>query len=152
MMQAICSRGLRTKRSAPERRSISLNPSGVVLHLQRSELAALSHQSPEHRDAGTAQSIPAKNMAISFSAETVPESACLILWCSKHDSLMIGCSQEQRQRKCDLSQSVEPCGGGRLSPARSTVPTSKCTACSSPLSRGLMNILLYKEHSYDVTT
>ena len=47
--------------------------------------------------------------------------------------------------KNELSQSVEPCGEGSLSPACSIVRKSKCSACSGPVSGGLTFSLTYKE-------
>jgi hypothetical protein len=44
-------------------------------------------------------------------------SRALLLWRSKRDSLMIGSAQEPGKAKCELSQSVEPCGEPRLSPS-----------------------------------
>ena len=69
----------------------------------------------------------------------------LLLWRATRDSLMIGLAQERWKAKCELSQAVEPCGEGRLSPSAFNSRREQVYTCSSPVSRGLVLSLLYKE-------
>src|SRR6266496_3519309 len=75
----------------------------------------------------------------------------LILWRSKRDSLMIASAQEWKKAKCELSQSVEPGGGSRLSPSGFNRFLEQVYSCSGPVSRGLVLSLMYKEeYAHDI--
>jgi hypothetical protein len=73
-----------------------------------------------------------------------PSTHALILWQTSRDSLMIGSAQERWKARCELSQSVEPGGGSRLSPSLFNICLEQVYPCSSPVSRGLVLSLLYK--------
>src|SRR5437868_15043053 len=48
--------------------------------------------------------------------------------------------------KCELSESVEPCGAGRLSLARSTVILNKCTLVPALCREGLLLVYCIRSH------
>src|SRR6266487_4605626 len=108
-----------------------------VIHTQRTDLTSLLIN-----DQGIMMVVRPVNTSIPHQKRSslytwVLSTRALLLWREtarlSHDRLYSG----TRPRKCELSQSVEPGGGGRLSSASSTVSSSKYTLAPALCREGL---------------